>query len=602
MRSVLAALLVLVALASASEVIPVIENEFIVLHVGYPGTNVAFMIRWDLDGIYVRPDVDLARFSRTYNRKTETDRLCFGRECIRVPLIFTYALPAKTGSYHFNAPVSNFRGVIGLANSSPVWKRFRRYSYNANELVLASNVSSLATVCTAGSYVPITLDGLRYWAYADLAIDYTFMPPYLLHQEGESKPHSHWTLQLFGSKTLIRIERSLTYQSSTDGVIVSTLRPMSSAVMSERKTRVAALNQLLPDWNATDIVILGRQFLTSGFTVSVDTLSGHTALTTHWIHKPWLVESDYWWAYVPLVIMLFVSIFVIVESVQDALARDVALTGDTEYEQPARAFAAVYDPRDGVTTKLPPNYRHKPLSYPPELRLSRNKATSVASYLNPNFASAVAFVVQFTCVLLVTSIVFGYGFMHLFERHHFRLEDRVAVYSALAMLAIHLIPLQWIGEFPSTSSIWQRNALLLAMWLLAMADRFTPSSITIMIISSAMAVTFAIRQFASILNGTMWPQAVYVDDGNRRTFWFMTLGAIAVWWSWLFAFYTVPAVASWWHSHNPVRWQLSLIALALVMFSGCIGMAREFVIQLRHRLGALAMVSQQNRLAGSRLE
>lgn len=590
------------ARSSGAQVLDVHENEFVSLHVGYPGTSITFLIRWDINDVYIMPSTELSRFSRTYSDTSNTkpaaagggitDIVCFGIECIRTRLALTYGLPSNPDMFHLGLTLSNYKGILGLGTRSPIWEHFRYYSYNSQELVLSHLPIGLLQnegameYCVAGNYVPISLDSRRYWALVDMSTDYSFLPVWLVGAPPGSgavdstaiKARPHWKLGLFNGKYSVRIDRALIHEATNDGVVVSTLRPMSSRVVSNRAARVNALNQILPGWNGTDIVVLGRYFLSAGFTVYSDTLSGQTALSLHWMHKPWLVRFDYQWLYAVFIGLLYIWIFVLQESVDYSAA--VAYT--LKFAQQDRALSFSTDPAAF------------PVVFPTALKTAHTWSLTRTSHRNLDFVGALSFGTQLAVVAFLCSIIYGYGFMHQFWRHHFDAHDHAAIYSSLAMALIHVASAGAMDVLPSTSVIWGQNVCLICIWLLGMMDRFSFGAVIVMLLASGWGATYAIQQFSDLMIGRIWPSSVYTGSVPRRLFWTVVLGTIAAWWAWIFAFYTIPLIVRNWQPSRPSDWGLSLIALAIVVSIAYRNISREFSVRSNLRITTLIALNEIN--------
>ena len=222
------------------------DGEFVSLHVGAPGTDVVFWLRWDSDYISVMHETELGRASRTVtlDPAPPSEILCFGRRCQRLPIVWgrnkAELLSMNANSRHpqlFPVAITNYRGVLGLGPQSPVWRIFRYYSYDSRTLVLSNEPlgaligASAAAVTTQGllgqNFVPLAINGVRQWAQLRLDIDYTFMP----YSLAASASTPTWRLELpagaGGRRTnVLRIDRAHFVAAGSDGFAVSLVRPI----------------------------------------------------------------------------------------------------------------------------------------------------------------------------------------------------------------------------------------------------------------------------------------------------------------------------------------------------------------------------------------
>lgn len=581
-----------------AQVLDVRENEFVSLHVGYPGTAIVFLLRWDLNNIYVMPNTELSRYSRTYSDLSSlpggssSDMFCFGLECARTPFILSYSMPGANSMFHMDLSLTNYKGVLGMGPQSPIWTHFRYFSYSAQELILSHmpigrlHTENSPIDCIAGSYVPMSLDSVHYWALIDMTTDYSFLPAWLVGAPPATngvrttsiQPKSHWKMELFDGRYSIRIDRALIHEATNDGVTVSTLRPITSKVMLNRAARVSALNELLPGWNGTDLVVLGRYFLSAGFTVSSDVLSGQTSLSLHWIHRPWLLRMDYRWFYAIFFSLLYMWIFVMQDSVDSVAANSNALKfGQLDKSLDTSTDATAF-----------------PVTFPSSLRTAERWSVTRTSHRNEDFVFSLAFVTQLACISLVCIIIYGYGGIHLFWRHHFNAHDKAAVYSALAMILVQAGAAPLVSSFPSTSVILVQNAMLLGVWLVSMVDRFSYCSVIFLILSSGWAATYAIQQFIDLMFNRMWPSIMYTSSYVRKLGWALLLGLMAAWWTWIFAFYTIPLVIGNWQPAHPSEWAFSLLCVAIVISTACRNISREFAVRSALRMTTTVAIHQTN--------
>ncbi len=604
----LVALLAAIALVGArhEQLIPIYDQEFVTLHVGNPGTSVVFWLRWDASYISIRPSVDLQKFSRSFDPLGSKDSLCFrGSFCPRVRLNVGYAPHENVAQYadtHLPISAHNYQGILGLGQGSPVWNHFRYYAYTFSYLTLSARPfgaikkqqSDASAICIAGNFAPAAIDGAKVWAQVRLDIDYSFVP-YKLVQATQT---DSWRLNLMGSKRTIKIDSNLIHEHAFDGTTISTLRPMSTRIFPNHTGVASKLSaSASEEWQAGDVIILGRYFLGAGFVVSADVLTSQVVLTNQWLDRPWLVPSDYVWLYVPFVILLVFWMFVMMHSSHVARSAQSAYEG---LQLPALNLASagsavlVHLDENGVgasETPVPKNLRigKTDEDVPLTLRQLYSGGDSEMSPSSPYYTMWLVFATRLVAALFSVCIVFGFGFMDQFWRYGFDAYDRAAFASALAVLGLYGAGIGVVHQFSAIGVIWGQCMLLLMIWLAGALSRFSTSATIAMVLGSGAATAFATKQFVDLLMGDLWPRRSYARPLYRRLVWIFISAIHASWWLWICLFYTVPSICKYYdYVDSQAKWAVGAFMAFPVIYWVRKARAAQFAIDTSVYFSVLA--------------
>jgi hypothetical protein len=599
--------------------VPVRDGEFVTLHVGYPGTEIVFWLRWDADYVTVRQDADLGRYSQTLSMTpTTTDMVCFGLRCERLPLHLDYAPVERHGvnaALQLALPISGHHGVLGLGAGSPVWDVFRYYSFNRDELVLSSSPHSRHHAQQPGhmdaalqlAYLPVQVNHERMWAQLRLDVDYSFVPANVLLADKHVRLRLHATEAPYKMRASVRLDGPHGSARAEDGVQHRIVRPTSSALglHSERLTRVQSLNADSAGWNASDTMVLGRALLSSGFTVYGDAKTGQLSAVCHWSHRPWLLHMQYWPFYLVLLGLLIVWIYVVGDSAEfHARLAEAVEPGRTAVVPPGQQVVLV---EDGQELVLPPQFQFAPLAYPKALRRAYAQPTTHLSYRDAHFMDWLALITRTMAAGLLTSLVWGFGFMGHFWRHGFDAYDQAAVYSALVMLALYATLAGTAHRFGAVGATWGKSAVLLALWLVAAIERTSAGSMVIMVLCGGWAAIYALQAVLELLVGRLWPLELYWPRSRedaagvaRLLAWTALLGVLAAWWCWFFAFYTVTSVVDQWSPESPAMWTVAAFSLAMVFVGAARNTVRTFDSRMHVRRASLRrlLLIATERMAG----
>ena len=591
----------------ARHTVPVREGEFVTLHVGYPGTEVVFWLRWDADYITVRQDADLGRYSKTLSVETPatTDMVCFGARCVRMPLHLDYAPVERHGvnaALQLALPISGHHGVLGLGAGSPVWDAFRYYSFNRDELVLSSSPHERAQAHSAGhldralqlSYLPVEVNHARMWAQLRLDVDYSFVPADVLLASKHTRLRLYGTDAPYALRASVKLDGARGAARAQDGVQHRIVRPTTSALSlrAERLTLAQSLNADAPEWNASDTMVLGRALLASGFTVYGDARTGQLSAVCHWAHRPWLAHMQYWPFYLLLVGLLIVWIYVVGDSAEfHARLAEAVEPGRAALVPPNHQVVLV---EDGQELALPPQFEFAPLAYPKALRRAYEQPTTHLSYRDAHFMDWLSLITRLMVAVLLTSLVWGFGFMGHFWRHGFDQYDQAAVYSALVVLAAYAALVGAAHRFGAVGATWGKSAVLLALWLVAAIERTSAGSMVIMTLCAGWAAIYALQGALELLIGRLWPAEMYwprsrADAGGvaRLLGWVLLLALLAAWWCWFFAFYTVTSVLDQWSPENPAMWTVACFSLLVVWVGAARNTMRTFDSRMHVRRASL---------------
>lgn len=579
-------LLVVVAVAATAPpqqsrvVVPILQGEFVRLHVGYPGVDVDFWLRWDLSDIYVLPQVGLPTRSRSYTDDS-SDVVCFGSVCRLMPVTVDAYPPSPRVDTAVPIPVTGYTGVLGLGAGSPVWTVFLHYRVSARELSLMRTVPPrpphATVVAVNGNLLALRLEGRAYWAEMRMDSDYTEVPFAL------STRADRWRMELFSPSTGRRLARINVpprrfEEPALDGAMVSSLRPNRQA---NNTARVHRYNSLVTaeggggGWNGTGIVVLGRLFLMSGFSLQHNVVTGETLVSCEWAHEPIILEPDYlgWYALVMPLLVLWV--YGIVESVDYA-----SRVAQIEFPTPPEGTAVL---RLGTTDiPLPPATLVPP---PPPRGIAYGpRPLSLISYRHAGFRRALVVVTQLTAVLLVLTAVLGYAWRHSFWFETYDTYDAVATYSTAAMMLLFAGGAASVQLTPSTSAMWGANAMWLALWLLGSINPYASANGMMMLLSGGAVAVMNTMQLGQFVLGRLWPwDEVYA---RAPLVWLALLGWSTAWSLWQFAFYTVVEQTLVWRADHPGVWALAVLAGGGVVFIAGYLVSRRELIRIGVRSAA----------------
>lgn len=534
-------------------VLPLYSDTFVYLHVGLPGTLVPFWVRWDVDYIAVLPEAQLRSFSRSW-ASDSTDMVCFGTDCVRLPIAIDFLPPAPDPTHIVPDGTRQYRGILGLGDNSAVWSVFPFWRFSERSLVLMRehHLPPRHSVHYPDSILPVRANGERFWARIDLSTDYS-MVPWSLAQIRDKR----WRLDVYESDAQhryvkLRIAPWLYTDTAEDGSNVHTMRPghEMDGLDAARK------HNSNTTWNATDTLILGRRLVQSGFTVQRNTISGETWITCDWLYSPitsYLVYVSFFLVLLPLDLLWLYGVY----DSADFASR----VGQFAFPPPPPTARGYVLQVDGYAYSIPPGALSPP-RLPPGVDTDA-QPVSMLSYRHARFSTALIVLTQTAFAAVVLCMTLGFGFTDKFWHELFGPQDYAAVYSTVGVGVFYACALWSLSSFPTTTAMWGDHLALLTLWLLAAVEPFEPANSFVMLLTSGAVAVHSVQQFISFMLGRLWPWRTYRT--NWWT-WALALGFLAVWSSWLFSFYTVILVTLSWRADHPGVWAIGAVSFILVAF------------------------------------
>ena len=550
-------LALLAALAHAGKhsqvVLPVYGDAFVYLHVGLPGVLIPFWVRWDLDFIAVLPQAQLRSYSRSWAADS-TDMVCFGSDCVRLPIGIDYTPPPADPTRIVPDGTRQYMGVLGLGHGSPVWSVFPFWRFSRRRLVLMRQHHDppRAAIQYADDFVPVRANTKQYWARIDLSTDYTIVPWEL----AQIRDH-RWRLDIYEPGTSkryvkLRLAPWLYQDTAEDGSRVHTIRAGRQADGVE----LAVRHNAATGWNGSDTLVLGRRLVQKGFTVQRNTITGRTWVTCEWAWAPitsYLAYVSFFVILLPLDLLWLYGVF---DSVDFA-----SRVGQFAFPAPPFARNGHILEVGNMQYAIPPGALAPP-RLPPDVDTGAYPV-SLLSYRHRRFATALIVLTQTAFALVVLTVTLGFGFADKFWHELFDAQDYVAVYSTIGVGTFYACALWALGAFPTTTAMWGDHLVLLTLWLLAAMEPFEPGSSFVMLLTSGAVAVHSVQQVISFGMGRMWPWETYRVNW---VVWAVVLTFLAAWSSWLFSFYTVVLVTLSWRADHPGVWAIAAVSFILVFF------------------------------------
>jgi len=584
---VLAALVAVAAAATAASM-PLIDGEFVSLHVGVPGTQLWFWVRTDVPYVAVLPAAGLRTFSRSWTADG-TDIMCAGLHCARMRIAIDVEPPPPDPALRMPVPARNYDGILGLAPGSsvfavwPFWRISDRTLtlMTTNALPPARHGRRLQHYPDA--WIPARLGGDAVWARIDLSTDYMLVPWPL------ATARRRWALDILNANGTRRASRTsiapwLFVDTAADGSQLHAIRP------------VRALPDVAPpaaaerEWSSNTTVIIGRHVMQAGFMVQTDTLSGRMWVACDWQAAPMVRTIDLMVLLLLLLPLDILWVYAIYDSVD--YVRRIAVLAPP--------------PLPPGTTWLHTASAHLPIPWgvlqPPALPAALIYTVgpvSVLSYRHRGFAAALTLATQLAWALVALTILLGFGNVNYFWHDTWDAYDAAAVYSAIGVSGVMAGLLWLLPHYPAMVAGWGDSVVLLLIWLLAAGRPFVPAHSFIMLLASAAVAASALKHAVLLTLGRLWPTHAYA------TGWWLWLGALwlgAAWSLWLFAFYTVRLITLSWYLHSDAVWAMCAMALVLLLFMVHLVMRWQALMMVSLREAGRAHIDASARQLAARLD
>lgn len=519
-------LLVLTTCAWAHDItLPVIKGEFVSLRIGYPFQTFTFMLRWDLDDIYLFSSFDLLDMSQTYTKDDDyhyTDLICLD-QCIRLPIVTSYSPPENTDK-RVETFAEGFDGALGLGSRSPIWSHFRWYEFNGKQLRLTdknpirreafqSNVDGIfqGKLITHKERRDCNIS-------VDLSSDFTEMPFRLQH----SALRHQWTIKLYDAV-------------DAEDKTHMTIMPEMTKAIDRRNVAVDTIRALHVRTNQTQ-VILGRLVLQQ-FVVARDVRTRQIWLASHAKDFSLYEGVDYEGLFIPLIIFLVLWVLGVYESAdrfnrfEEARIPEHSKGRLRLHLKDAPGLGPIdvwsqYVFQEKLQTKEEKEF----LSYIP-----------VVSFRHHNFIPFFVLVTQVTTLFVLLIVLFGFGFELSFKHFEWSTEDRFALYSAssVALLCAMALSARLVLLVPTIGSFLASTALSLCIWILSSLYPFETTNTFLMLCSSAFVAIRWAEALHMVLTDSLYPVGVVKQ---RKWLWAGLILLLALWSAYLFSFYTVPFV------------------------------------------------------------
>lgn len=551
-RALIAVAVFVATVAAAS--MPLVDGEFVSLHVGVPGTQMWFWVRTDVAYVALLPSADLRSYSRSWT-EDGSDIVCAGRECTRIRMAIDVIPPPPDPALRIPVAAHNYDGILGLAPGSPVFAAWPYWRIGDRTLALmATNERMPHRVRRHAheypdNWVPTRINGASAWASIDLSTDYTYVPYAVAHS-----PH-RWRLDIMdaaGAKRAARVNIApwLFVETSADGTrvhAIRTARTLPNATPAVLATRT---------WSANSTVVLGRRLLQAGFTVQTDTLTGRVWLACDWQAAPHVRTLEFWMMLLTLLPLNILWVYTIGDSV-DFVRRIDRLT------PPPPPNCDLYMRTDAGIYRIPWGALQPP-DMPAAITPVSGPVTAL-SYRHPGYAAGITVATQFAWILVVLTILMGFGEHNYYWHDTWDGYDAAAVYSTISVSGVAAFALWLMPAFPVVAAGWGNAVVLLLLWLVAAGRPFLPANSVIMLLTSATVAATALKHALLMLNGRLWPFETY---RRHRWLWIAVLCVSAAWALWLFAFYTVRLVTLSWRAESDTKsvFVMCTFALAILVF------------------------------------
>lgn len=547
----LAVLAALVAAAAAASM-PLVDGEFVSLHVGVPGTKLWFWVRTDVAYVAVLPTAELRSYSRSWT-DDGTDIVCAGRECARVRMAIDAVPPPPDPSLRIPVPARNYDGVLGLAPGSPVFAAWPYWRIGDRSLTLMTANTPLPHRAHRRAqeypdgWVPVRVAGEPAWAQLDLRTDYTAVP------YAVARTQQRWRLDVMdaaGTKRVARVMVApwLFVDSSADGSRVHAIR---TAHTLPNATPAAVATR---GWTANTTVVLGRRLLQAGFTVQTDTLTGRVWLACDWQVAPLVRNIEFILLLLVLIPLDILWVYTIYDSV-DYVRRIDILTIPPPPAGNLRLRGASYDVPVPWGVLRPPDM--------PMALMPTQTPVTMLSHRHTGYAAAITIATQFAWVLVVLTILLGLGEHNYFWHDTWSGYDAAAVYSTMGVSGAAAAALWLLPAYPVVVAGWGDSVVLMLLWLVAAGRPFVPANSFVMLITSATVAASALKHALLVCTGRLWPIASY-----RRHWWLWVpvLCVGAAWSLWIYAFYTVRLITLSWRAETDGVYAVCSLALVLLVF------------------------------------
>lgn len=586
MRVLLLAAVLVAAVAAAS--MPLVDGEFVSLHVGVPGTQLWFWVRTDVAYVAVLPSAELRSFSRSWT-DDDSEIVCAGRECARIRMAIDAIPPPPDPALRIPVPAQHYDGVLGLAPGSPVFTAWPYWRLGDRMLTLMATNEHIPHRVRRNAqeypdgWVPVRVAGQPAWAQINLGTDYTAMPYEIAHTK------HRWRLDVMDASGEKRVARVMVapwffVDSSADGSRMHAIRT-AHALPNATPAVVAARS-----WAANTTVVLGRRLLQAGFTVQTDTLTGRVWLACDWQAAPHMRNIEFVLILLALIPLDILWVYTVYDSV-DYVRRIDILTPPPPPAGNLRLRGASYD--------LPvPWGVVRPPDMPVQIMPTQSPVTAL-SYRHEGYAAAITLATQLAWTAVVLTILFGLGEHNYFWHETWGAYDAAAIYSTIGMSGAMAAALWLLPAYPVVMAGWGDSVVLMLLWLVAAGRPFVPANSLVMLLTSGAVAGSALKHALLMVSGRLWPIASYRRYG---WLWLPVLCVVAAWSLWIFAFYTVRLITLSWRAETDGVYAVCSLALVLLVASVQLVMRRQHNMLIALRDASRTHIEQAMRASATALE
>lgn len=536
MKSVVILLLLLCALACARHSVHLIieSKEFVTIHVGYPGQDVVFRIRWDLDTIAIFQATDIVSRSKSYHYADGTDVFSLGSHGVRLPFDITATeVPGDPLTLRFiQLDAQGHDGTLGLGPGSPIryvfpWIRYSDVDLELYHHLPVPRTSPILPLPLPDKYYAAKFEHEQVMVQARLDQDVSFFPVSL-------SITGKWALQFFSAqdatyKSVVKLALSDTILH-----VHNTMNDEIPIIRSVYDVALPAAVEALTEWNGTKTIVLGRAILQDYFAATVSPNGSVIVLEAMAAHRPLISDIDYI-IYLPLAGLL------------------LALWSLAMYEEVVEAEHVAH-------TSLG---HHGKLILPLAPGLENpERPNSLLSFKKKAFVDAAAFATSVTAVTFALLTTMGFGFDFAFHRTELLPYDRAAIYSTVGVMLFLCSFAYAVPAHPVLGCAYTSSGIIYLVWIALMLRPVGSAHRTLLFFTSAGATAFLAYAWMRVITGTMWPHLHY--KGAVRLLWSLIATVVLAWAIWQFAFYTVPYGVGTFRPAHPGIYGVGIICCALV--------------------------------------
>jgi hypothetical protein len=515
------------------------SREVITTHAGFPGEDVFFWLRWDIDYVGLFPTVGLSSDSQSYSERYSSDVFCFSKECIRLPFQYIGGNPSYQSSGLFpRLSIEGHSGVLGLASGSPLRRYYPWVRYGANEVELLPTRPPPrpgALLPLSNGMFPARLFSSRVFLAVALQQDLTLAPARFFAEKGGA-----WRLELYQRKSAVSFAKRLVLQIerkqyhvhdvlTNDVGIVTTATDVLFSSMTAASTLVSA------EWNASTTIVVGRLLAQQMFDIVVGPQDEVLWLEPASALHPTVEELDYIFFLPAFLLLMVVWLLGMYEDVVVA-ERTSCLLVDDDASGRLALPRGIDDPR---------------------------RAQTLVSFKQAGFVSALHYATGVALISFVLLSTMGFGFRFSLSPFDNNAYDLAAYYSTVAMIVALVGVGGALDAHPIVGVMYGGAAIFYAVWLMIMVRPLGVVKMVILFVATAIPTVTITYVWLRIVTRTMWPPQRYYATVERFLVWVVLATVVELWAGWLFAGYTVPYIIRHWRPAHPTPVAVGMMCLLL---------------------------------------